>query len=74
MDEFTDESICEAGRYMLPLVKSRPLNEVAQECDARLNLPRKGSSLRIARYLIALRRWPVDLSVRIDSFLPLRFE
>ncbi|HEV2800971.1 MAG TPA: TnsA endonuclease N-terminal domain-containing protein [Pyrinomonadaceae bacterium] len=49
--------------------KSR-LRDLTNECDANLSLE-PGSALSVVRYLIANRRWEVDMSKRIMPPLPL---
>jgi TnsA endonuclease-like protein len=46
------------------------LRDLTNECDAQLGLD-PGSSLSIVRYLLANRRWEVDMNTRIMPPLPL---
>ncbi len=62
------QPMCERliGQVALTLTRmvshdTRPLSEIALECDDRLGLE-FGSSLSVARHLIASRQWLVDMS------------
>jgi hypothetical protein len=46
------------------------LRNLTNECDAQLGLD-PGSSLSVARHLLANRRWEVDMSTRLIPTLPL---
>jgi hypothetical protein len=49
------------------LASDSPLSEIALECDDRLGLE-AGSSLKVARYLIATHQWEVDIFRLIKTF------
>jgi len=68
----TAADVVRIEQILTPLVvqgKHR-LRDLTNECDSRLNLS-PGSSLSVVRYLIANRRWEVDMSTRIMPPLPL---
>jgi hypothetical protein len=59
----TDQTIKRATELLTQVVSDgdAPLNEAALSCDDRLGLE-PGSSLAVARHLIASRQWQVDLT------------
>lgn len=60
-----------ADLAMRPYLDRRPWGSMCQDCDKTLNL-KPGTAARIARYQIASRVWPVDLTHRIEAGKPLR--
>jgi len=71
MLEYSSEQIDRVAEFMRPRLTDFPLNQLAHACDKELGFGRGLSSLRVARYLIATHRWPVDLMIPIDPFRPL---
>lgn len=64
MEGYSRQTIDDVDTRLRPILGCGSLGALCGECDAQLNLE-PGSSLRIVRYLIATRRWPVDLTVPI---------
>lgn len=72
--EFTAELVLRVRKVMEPNLRNgaRSLVAIAAECDDRLGLM-PGAALCVARHLIGIGVWPVDLSVEIDPRKPLQF-
>jgi hypothetical protein len=70
--ETTEEQIARIRTVIEPAVREgeRSLAEIASACDDRLGL-KPGSSLCVARHLLATRAWLVDLRIEIDPRQPL---
>jgi hypothetical protein len=70
--EFTGELITRIRTVIEPAVSEgkRSLVQIATECDDRLGL-KPGSALCVARHLLGIRAWPVDLTIEIDPRKPL---
>lgn len=49
---------------------SSPLRSLALKCDYDLNLP-EGTSMNIARHLLANKRWVINMNVKFDENRPL---
>lgn len=71
MMEYSPDQIDRVAEFMRPRLADLALNRLSHECDKALGFGRGLSSLRVARYLIATRRWPVDMMAPIDPFRPL---
>ena len=50
---------------------TRSLAAIATECDNRLGL-KPGAALCVARHLIGVGVWPIDLTVEIDPRKPIQ--
>lgn len=68
----TAADVSRIEQILTPLVAQgkHRLRDLTNECDSRLNHS-PGSSLSVVRYLIANRRWEVDMTTRIMPPLPL---
>jgi hypothetical protein len=71
MLEYSAQQIDRVAEFMRPRLADYALNKLSHECDKALGFGPGLSSLRVARYLIATNRWPVDLKKLIDPFRPL---
>lgn len=70
MFDISTETIAAADKIMRPTVGTKNWAAMCSECDATLCL-KPGTSARIARYQIATREWPVDLTHPISASKPL---
>lgn len=68
------EIIAEISGFMLPLVKQKiqPLRLITKNCDDKFALS-SGNSLAFVRYLLATRKWQIDISKPIQPEKPLAF-
>jgi hypothetical protein len=71
--EFTPQMVVRVRTVLEPEVTdgTRSLAVIAAECDDRLGLT-PGAALCVARHLIGIGVWPVDLKVEIDPRKPLQ--
>jgi hypothetical protein len=73
LEPLTQADIIRIARMLLPEIAraSDALANAAAACDDRLGL-NPGVSLSVVRYLLANRRWHVDMSKRINPSSPLQ--
>lgn len=66
------DSIRRIEDFLTPQAREarRPLRDITDECDGAFNLP-AGASLSVVRYLLASRRWRVDMRKPIQPSVPL---
>lgn len=68
----SESSIAPVAEFLTRLFaeQHRPLNELTAMSDTELDL-KGGTSLKVAYYLLASRRWRIDMNVPIDPDQPL---
>lgn len=64
----TEADVCEVAHLLTELVlaEDTPLRKLTSACDVRLGLKR-GDSLKVARHLVAIRYWQVNMSQPIKQ-------
>jgi len=67
--DYSDEKIMKIAKVLTDLVlnNQKPLSDLCLSCDDLLGL-RLGDSLSIAYYLIATKRWQIDMNVALEPY------
>lgn len=68
---YTSDQIAEVDVFMRPHLSTVPLNILSRDFTTRTAWTQGQSVMSITRYLIATRRWPVDMSVEMRVGRPL---
>lgn len=71
MIAYTRKQIRAVDDFMRPRITELPMEELSDQFAAKNAWARESGVMDIARYLIATRRWPVDLTVPIKIGQPL---
>lgn len=71
--DYSDEKIRKIAKVLTDLVlnNQKPLSDLCLSCDDLLGL-RPGDSLSIAYYLIATKKWQIDMNVELEPYKQLR--
>lgn len=74
LPQFVDhERLTDTAQVLTSMMREEPttsLADTAKSCDYRLGIKR-GSSLKVAYYLMATRQWRIDISRPLDPAMPL---